>query len=276
MGTAADSVPISMGSTRSRTAETRSFRTVEMWFPAGHGLPRHSHPLNGLAVMLEGSFDLGTRGRLVACPAGAVLIEPAGESHTNRIQEGGAHVLAIQVDPTDGDLRDASEGALERSCQLRNLTILACARRISDELKNPDAVSNLTIEGLGLEMIAAASRRREGDPAGGKAPRWLLKVREMVNERFLEALGVAAIAREAGVHPVHLARVFRRHSGVSLGAYVRGLRLERAAALLASSEEPISDIAVDCGFADQSHLTRAFRRRTGMTPALYRRVAKDS
>ncbi|MGH9870047.1 MAG: AraC family transcriptional regulator [Candidatus Polarisedimenticolia bacterium] len=271
----ADSVPISMGSTCSRGEETCSFRAIEMWFPARHRLPRHFHQLSGLAVMLEGSFDLGRDGRTVACPAGVVVIEPAGVSHTNRMEEGGAHVLALQINPGDGDLREASGGALDRPSHHRDLAILACAWRIAAELKRPDAVSSLAIEGLGLEMIAAASRRCTRDPARGSAPRWLQTVREMVHARFLEPLGAGAIAREAGVHPVHLARVFRRHTGVSLGTYVRGLRLERAAARLAGSEDPISDIAFECGFTDQAHLTRAFRSRTGTTPHRYRRAARD-
>ena len=263
-----------MGSTSSRGAENRSFRATEMWFPARHRLPRHSHSLNGLAVMLEGSFDLGTSSRTVACQPGVVLIEPAGESHTNRMEEGGAHVLALQINPADDDLREAAGGALERPRQLRDPGILACAWRIAGELSRPDAVSILAIEGLGLEMIAEASRRA-ADPARGKAPRWLRTVREIVHDRFLEPLAMGAIAREAGVHPVHLARVFRRHVGVSLGAYVRCLRLERAAARLAASEDPISEIAVECGFTDQSHLTRAFHSRTGTTPNRYRRAARD-
>ncbi len=270
-----DSVPISMGSTRSLSAESSSFRATEMWFPARHRLPRHFHPHNGLAVMLEGSFDLGMGGRTVSCPAGAVVIEPAGESHTNRMEEGGAHVLALQFNPADGDLREASGGALDHPCQLRDLAILACAWRIAGELKRPDAVTSLAIEGLGLEMIAEASRRRTGGPAKGSAPRWLRTVREMMHTRYLEPLGAGQIAREAGVHPVHLACVFRRHTGVSLGTYVRELRLERAAARLAGSEDPISDIALECGFADQAHLTRAFRSRTGTTPDRYRRAARD-
>jgi len=270
----ADTVPISMGSTTSRGAEGRSFRATEMWFPARHRLPRHSHALNGLAVMLEGSFDLGTSRRTIACQPGLVLIEPAGERHTNRMEEAGAHVLALQIHPDDGDLREVSRGALDRSRQLRDPAILACAWRIAGELSRPDAVSKLAIEGLGLEMIAQASRRA-ADPAKGRAPRWLERVREVLHERFLEPLGVETIAREAGVHPVHLARVFRRHVGMSLGTYVRGLRLERAAVRLTASEDPISDIAVECGFVDQSHFTRAFHNRTGITPHRYRRAARD-
>ena len=276
MARSTDSVPIVMGSTRSRGVETCSFRAAEMWFAPGDWLARHSHPLTGLAVMLEGSFDLGSGGRTVACPPGTVLIEPAGESHTNRMEREGAHVLALQIDPADDDLRRASGGALGRSARLRDLRLLSLAWRIAGELRSPDAVSPLAVEGLGLELIAESSRRLAGDPAQGRAPRWLERVREMIHARFVDALSASAIAREAGVHPVHLARVFRRHLGVSLGAYVRELRLERAAVRLATSDDPISEIALECGFADQCHLTRAFRRRTGTTPDRYRRAARDA
>lgn len=270
------SVPISMGSVSSRGAATSSFRATEMWFASGHRLPRHSHPLNGLAVMLEGSFELGTGGRTFACPAGTVLIEPAGESHTNRMEPGGAHVIALQMDPRDAGLREASRGALDRSSRARDPATLALAWRIAGELRATDSVSPLAIEGLGLELIAGACRRVAGDPWRGSAPRWLRTAMDMMHARFLEPLEAGAIAREAGVHPVHLARVFKRHLGVSLGTYVRGLRLERAAARLAGSDDPIADIAVECGFVDQSHFTRAFRRRTGMTPGRYRRATRGA
>jgi len=271
-----ESVPIVMGSADSRYVQTSSFRATELWFAPRHRLARHSHPLNGFAVMLEGSFDLGTAGRTCACPEGTVLIEPAGESHTNRMEEAGAHVLALQINPADGELREASGGALERSRQFRDVAILSFAWRIAGELRHPDAVSSLAIEGLGLEMIAGAARRPGSDPAVGAAPRWLRTVRDLVHARFLEPICVGEIAHEAGVHPVHLARVFRRHMGMPLGIYVRGLRLDRAALRLADSEDPISDIAVECGFVDQSHLTRAFRNRTGMTPNRYRRAVRDA
>ncbi|HKY32325.1 MAG TPA: AraC family transcriptional regulator [Candidatus Polarisedimenticolia bacterium] len=276
MARAEHSVPIAMGSARSRALQTPSFRATEMWFQACGRLARHSHPLNGLAVMLEGSFDLGTRGGAVACPAGAVLIEPAGESHTNRMDRAGAHVLALQIDPADAALRTASGSVLDRPRHLRDAAVLTLAWRIAAELRSPDAASALAVEGLGLEMIARASRLQACRAEEREPPRWMRTVRDLVHDRFLERLEVQTIAREAGVHPVHLARVFRRHMGVSLGAYVRGLRLERAAVRLAAGDDPISDIAVECGFADQSHFTRIFRRRTGATPGRYRRAARDS
>jgi AraC family transcriptional regulator len=106
-----------------------------------------------------------------------------------------------------------------------------------------------------------------------RPPPWLLRARDLAHARFREPLRLAELAQEAQVHPGHLARAFRRHFRTSLGSYVRGLRLEWAAGRLLGSEESLASIALAAGFADQSHLTRAFKRFTGVTPGGYRRRA---
>ena len=72
------------------------------------------------------------------------------------------------------------------------------------------------------------------------------------------------------VHPVLLARAFRTYFGTSPGRYLRRLRLDWAAAELLATQRRLADIALQAGFADQSHFTRAFRRHTGLTPGQYR------
>lgn len=124
-------------------------------------------------------------------------------------------------------------------------------------------------------MIAAAARRNGAGPARGAPPRWLERAREIVHDRRFDSIRVRDVAEVVGVHPVHLARVFREHFRSSLGSYVRTLRLDHAATRLAGSNDPISEIATECGFADQSHLTRLFRRHFGTTPDRYRRAARD-
>ena len=89
----------------------------------------------------------------------------------------------------------------------------------------------------------------------------------------LENLRLADIATEVGVHPVHLARVFRLSYGTPVGAYARGLRLTWAAARLRDSGDGIAQIALEAGFFDQSHFTRAFKQHFGSTPLAYRRDA---
>ena len=72
-----------------------------------------------------------------------------------------------------------------------------------------------------------------------------------------------------------MARVFRQHCGVTLGEYVRKLRVDFAARQLISTDEPLTGIAFAAGFSDQSHFTRTFKRQTGMTPDAFRRNSRS-
>ena len=83
---------------------------------------------------------------------------------------------------------------------------------------------------------------------------------------------VAALAREAGVHRVVLARAFRDHFGEPVSVTARRLRIETAVRLLAGSTTPISHVAFHAGFSDQAHLTRAVRGSLGVTPGALRRA----
>lgn len=80
----------------------------------------------------------------------------------------------------------------------------------------------------------------------------------------------------AGVHPVHLARVFRKFTGCSPAEFVRQRRLERAQVLVRDTMRPLADIAASCGYADQSHFSNVFRRETGHTPGTCRMAAAGS
>ena len=77
-----------------------------------------------------------------------------------------------------------------------------------------------------------------------------------------------------GVHPVHLARSFRRTYNTTFSGYVRELRVEYARVQLVSTGAPLGDIALASGFYDQSHFCRTFKRETGLSPAEYRARVK--
>jgi AraC family transcriptional regulator len=85
---------------------------------------------------------------------------------------------------------------------------------------------------------------------------------------------VADLAAEAGVHPVYLARVFRRHHRCTIAQYVRRRRLERALHELSTSRRSLAEIAIDTGFADQAHFSRAFKAHAGLTPGQFRKLAR--
>ena len=101
-------------------------------------------------------------------------------------------------------------------------------------------------------------------------PKWLEKVKNILEQRFAEPYKLSEIAAEVGVHPVHLAREFRKHYGSSIGEYLRKVRIEYACRELMGSNEAVTKIAFAAGFADQSHFSRTFKRLCGTTPGKYR------
>lgn len=264
------SVPISMGSPRFLTAAVDGFQITDAWFPPFLRLPPHLHERASFAVMLEGSFDVLFQGGTEECPANTALTEPALERHGNVVGRAGAHVLVLQPDPAGAAILGPCAALFDAVSHRRDPAIAAMAWRLASELRDPDPVSPLVLEGTALEMLAATARLRVLEK-GPRPPAWLGRARDLLHARFLERFGTAEVAREVGVHPVHLARVFRTHHGTTIGAYVRGLRLDWAAGRLARTGEPLSDIALEAGFSDQSHFTRAFKRHHGTTPDRFRR-----
>jgi AraC family transcriptional regulator len=87
---------------------------------------------------------------------------------------------------------------------------------------------------------------------------------------------VREIADYVALSERHFSRAFRRSLGSSPMAYVGVRRVERAKLMVASTRTRLTDIALACGFSDQSHLTKSFRRVVGMSPGVWRRTSINS
>jgi AraC family transcriptional regulator len=144
------------------------------------------------------------------------------------------------------------------------------ALRLHSEFLQVDLHSCLVIEGLLLESVATLARG-SSDQSRCRLPPWLIRAREILHASFCESLSLRDIAREVKIHPVHLARTFRRHFERTIGDYLQELRVRHACQQLLTSDLPISEIALASGFYDQSHLSRVVRRLTGQAPAALRR-----
>jgi len=271
---AAGHVPITLGSSRSSCADVDGLLVTWVRFPPLAKLPLHTHERATVAVILNGSFDGLMRHTSHPCPASTLITEPSGEPHGNRFEGAGADVLTVQPDPGRLDLLEPLTGVLGEVNHMRDPGVASVARRAAGELRMPDTVAPFAIEGLVLELLALAARLRRTDAIGAerRSPRWLSQARALLHDQYREQLRLAEVADAVGVHPVHLARVFRLRYGTPVGAYVRGLRLSWAAGRLTDSQDAIAQIAQEAGFFDQSHFTRTFRQHFGLTPQAYRRA----
>lgn len=274
---AAGHVPITLGSSRSRRADADGLLVTWVRFPPLAKLPLHTHERATVAVILNGSFDGLMRHARHPCPASTFITEPPGEPHGNLFERSGAEVLTVQPDPGRLDLMEPFSGVLGEVNHMRDLGVATVARRAAGELRMPDSIMPFAVEGLVLELLTLAARLRSTHAIGAerRCPRWLNEARALLHDQYREQLRLSDVADAVGVHPGHLARVFRLRYGTPVGAYVRGLRLTWAAGRLTDSEDAIAQIAYEAGFFDQSHFTRMFRRHFGLTPQAYRRAVRQ-
>ena len=238
-------------------------------YGAGLVIPRHVHaaPVITLVLAGDGMEEVGGRSRNVASQD--LLFTPAYAPHGYRFLSSGRW-FNMQV--TEAWLARVADGGppLPESAQVvRSHTAAAWAARVRAEVRERDAVSALAIDGALMLMIADLARIR-ADGARTR-PRWLRGVEDALEASVASPPSVEALAAIAGVHPTHLLRTFRRYHGATISNYVRKRRIERARAEVARAARPLSVIALDAGFADQSHFTRVFRQTFGETPGQYAR-----
>ncbi|MGA0599994.1 helix-turn-helix domain-containing protein [Caulobacter sp. KR2-114] len=110
---------------------------------------------------------------------------------------------------------------------------------------------------------------------GGLAPWQIRKVTAHVDSHLDDAVGVPELAALARLSVSQFSRAFKHSFGLSPHAYVMGRRIAQAQALMLRAREPLSQIAIAVGLADQAHLSKLFRRLTGETPNAWRRAHWD-
>jgi AraC family transcriptional regulator len=243
---------------------------TETRYRAGAHIPPHAHRNAYLCFVRQGGYVERFGGSSRDCGPLTVAFHVPDETHSEDMN--GSDVRSLNVELAADWLRRIQEQApgLCDPFDCRGGPAAWLAARLYGEFRWGDSASRLMVEGIVLEIVAELARA--ASPCAS-APLWLRRAREVLRERFRENLSPADVALEVGTHPVYLAAVFRKHFGCSLGEFVRNCRVEFAASRLTRRTDCLADLAVEAGFADQSHFTRVFKRATGLTPAAFRRAA---
>ena len=145
-------------------------------------------------------------------------------------------------------------------------------------LRTPERVSRLFTDHATLALAAHAAQTYGGMQTvsrplkGGLAPWQEKRSKEMMAGDLTGATPLRDIADACGLSVSHFSRAFRRSTGVAPHAWLLQARVEAAKALLQKREAPLSKIARECGFADQSHFSRVFTQRVGLSPGAWRKT----
>ena len=243
---------------------------------------RHSARHIELIYVLEGKFTLVLSNDLrFPAVAGDFLLVPAGETHRDVFEPSrGLRVLLIQFE------WEGAEEFFERVnnrtlCDLDFATRAETMRRIdfmhdkwySGEMSR----ENLNIQLCGLLALFHASAERSMSRASGAQalkrarPDVMRQVKFYLTQNYASPVSLEQLARRFEISAANLSRLFRREFGVGFNRYLTTLRLESAVALLNSTNLPVSEVALRCGFTDSSYFIRSFREHFGATPRNYRR-----
>ena len=243
---------------------------TEGMHPAGSTLPWHDHEGPTLCFVLDGAFAEYLHGHVIDCRPSTFKITPAGERHWNRFHLGDVRGLLVELDPAPRAGPDVFERVLTHPHHSEGGMEGLLAHRLYAEFRADDEAADLAMEGVLLELLASVAR--SATTTRDPAPGWAAQALAMLQDAPGARLSLATIATEVDVHPATLARGFRRAYGCSIGAMQRRLRLEYAARQLETTTWPLTRIAQQAGFYDQSHFTNAFRKELGRSPHQYRRA----
>ena len=249
--------------------QTAGLHVVESVYKPNQSMPWHTHQWPYFTFVLRGGYTEDCQGKTWDIAEGDVVLHGAGEAHANRINAADSYLLNLEFTQCWLDRINECGARLDSRFIASGGYFLHLGNRLHRELWSEDRISSLCIEGLALELIAEIARRRIRAPRNA---RWLQQAIEYLRANFKESPTLAEVAEAAGVHPVHLAREFRRQQGLTVCEYLRKLRVDLACQELVTSEQPIVDIAVKAGFCDHSHMTRVFHRQTGLTPTEFRKL----
>lgn len=247
------------------------FTLTEHIYPQGLTLGTHTHSQAFVTFVIEGTLRESYAGGILTCRAGSIRFLPALEPHANEM-ESSVRCLQVSADPAVFEGLDRHSVVPRRPAEISGLTSTWLAHRLYAEFRREDTASVIAIEGLILEILAEIARS-DMRPDSEMLPRWLKQATDIVESRFLERLSLADIASEVGVHYVHLSRQFHKYNRCTIGELIRRRRVQHASHLLAHSRTPLAEIALMCGFSDQSHLSFIFKRYMGISPSKFRNLA---
>lgn len=220
-------------------------------------LRHHRHASPFVTIVLEGAYVEVRDAVPEVCRAGSIVVHGAAEEHADRFSRN-TRCLNVEFSDEIGDGLPCGYVAVD-DAGLRE-AVECVAESFYDRSRDlPGAV----------KRVYAALAERLVDPRRDR-PSWLHRV--IAEFPWEQPVPLREAAEAAGVHETHFSRAFRHHVGMTAKDYRIRARLRLASEQLLTTTAPISRIALNAGFSDQSHLTRVFSERLGLSPAGYRRT----
>ncbi len=241
-------------------------------------LPVSRLSVNRTSALVRGGLD-DERPRNFETRRHSIFFTPAGAPVHWRKESPSSH-LNLYFDAKAFDDIDEKTRGFAHEEPLFNVQvpgIYQLADELVTELNHVGLLTPEAVDSLSRLLIVRLFRhmRRRSDGSPELTPQLLARVRDFVAENLAETILVPDLAAAVGMSPNRFAHVYSQQTGLSPHQYVIGQRLERAILLLRQANQSLADVAANCGFASQQHLTLCMSRRLGISPSRYRAKHKS-
>jgi AraC family transcriptional regulator len=244
--------------------------------PGDPAYPEH-HAAFSISYVRQGTFGYRVRGRQFEMVAGAVLIGfPGDEFICTHDHACGDECLSFRLAPEVADTVSSGDKVWKRGAMPPLAEIMVLGELAQAAASGASGVG-LDEVGMLLAMRLAALVDGGSRPLRRASPRDRRRAVETalwLDANAHESVDLDRAARRVGLSPYHFLRLFGSVVGVTPHQYLLRARLRRAARALAEDDRPVSDIALDVGFADLSNFVRTFHRAAGLSPRGFRRAAR--
>jgi AraC family transcriptional regulator len=260
------------GETVRQQARQGLILTLSRYAP-GQAQPWHVHANPTLYVLIAGDHrDQVRRAELDQLPLTTVF-HPTTEPHAALVGPRGMLGFNVEYEGAWLERHELREQDLGVYRPLESVWARLGALHLFAHAFHPGGQLEADVDGEALELLSPLVKQAFGRQKMLR-PAWLRRAEAFIHDAFRTSVRLREVAHEAGVHPVHLARVFRQHHGCSVSEYIRALRVAEAGRLILGQDQSIAGAASETGFADQAHLCRWFSRQFGFSPRTLRSAAE--
>lgn len=230
----------------------------------------HYHENPYFTFLLQGNMTEGNKKETYDCSAGTLLYHHWEDSHYNIKPDIFTRGFHIEITENWFKKFQLSKNQTEGSFNIKNPASKLLIHQIFKETKINDTSFELSVNQLLLKIFNQLSSQKENL---GKKPIWVKQIDEILHENSTEKLSLEELSHTLNIHPIHLSRDFHKYFHCNLGEYLRKLKVEKSLKLL-NEYESLSEVALECGFSDQSHFIRCFKENIGITPLRYKNLLK--
>jgi AraC family transcriptional regulator len=225
----------------------------------------HYHENPHLTFILQGGNIENRKGKSRNLEVGDVVFYHSGEWHQTLPAAELSKNINLEIEGSFLKTFNISENALNNAVG-DNPDSKFLLLRIHRELQTNDDLMAASIQMLLLSVIDHSNQ------LSNYKPEWIIRLTELLRDQWNQSHSLMDLSLLLQIHPVTISRYFSKYFGCTLGEYARKIKIEKSIPLIKNGQYTLTEIALECGFFDQSHFTRNFKALTGLLPKEFQRL----